>query len=495
MPMKHETPSSKPPKSSSTRANSDLVVRQASGTHSNRLPSPTDSSRGGSEAQSASQRSSPSPIPPSRRSDPAQRPARATDLIGRHRTSPVPATNIDNYLAHRKKAFIKVFMAKVEDWLDDNVCPRDEAYEHDGDYQQASKSSRSGGTQRRAAKQRPVAGQKRQLKGRDQEDDDASENDENNDRNRNKKRTKTDEDDDRRKFACPFYKHDPARYKSHRTCVGPGWHEIHRMKEHIYRKHRVFTCTRCFEAFKSDGQLQDHLRAVVACSVRDKKTRKLDPSAGLDQDTEKHLRARATSKKDGVDKWYEVYYILFPGTQDVDNPPSPWYDETAGDSNSEALKRQYVKFLRREMPNMIQRELESELDRHFEGFEEGIMNRLVGWIRASSARCADIFENILSPSQAAALGDPETARSGSRASSPAALETDLTVGDGASVLEGMEPWTFGYPDFDWRTFPSFDQYNMPQSFPSSDDQCLTDPDSAYGTGSTEDPLGARQNYM
>ncbi|KXH46095.1 hypothetical protein CNYM01_06832 [Colletotrichum nymphaeae SA-01] len=382
-------------------------------------------------------------------------------------------------------------MEKFGEWLDDNLCSSEEAYDHEGDCQPGSTSSDSGGVKEGTIAGRPVTGRKRQLKGRNQEDDGGSENDESNDRNRNKKRTKTDEDDNRQKFACPFYKHDPARYKSHRTCVGPGWHGIHRMKEHIYRAHRLFTCIRCFDAFKSEALLQEHQRAAVNCPVRDKKTRKLDPGAGIDQETEKHLRARATSKKTDFDKWYEVYYILFPGTQDAENPPSPWYDEVAGESNSEDLKRQYVRFLRREMPNMIQRNLENELNRHFEGFEEGIMNRIVGWIRVSSAKCADIFENIPSPSQAAALGDPETARPESRASSPVDPGTNSTVG--ASVLEGMEPWTFGFPEFDLQTFPSFDQYFMPPGFLSSDDQCHTDPDSAYGTGSLEDSSGVRQN--
>lgn len=31
-------------------------------------------------------------------------------------------------------------------------------------------------------------------------------------------------------FACPFYKHDPVRHGSTRTCVGPGWDKVHRIK-------------------------------------------------------------------------------------------------------------------------------------------------------------------------------------------------------------------------------------------------------------------------
>jgi serine/threonine protein kinase len=33
-----------------------------------------------------------------------------------------------------------------------------------------------------------------------------------------------------RRFACPFYKNDPARYKNHQICCGPGWPKFHRVK-------------------------------------------------------------------------------------------------------------------------------------------------------------------------------------------------------------------------------------------------------------------------
>jgi hypothetical protein len=32
------------------------------------------------------------------------------------------------------------------------------------------------------------------------------------------------------RFACPLFKHDPQRYISYRTCAGPGWPTVHRMK-------------------------------------------------------------------------------------------------------------------------------------------------------------------------------------------------------------------------------------------------------------------------
>ncbi|KAJ0302177.1 hypothetical protein COL516b_007228 [Colletotrichum fioriniae] len=386
-------------------------------------------------------------------------------------------------------------MARVCEWLDDNVYNLGDAQDQDGDCQRGSKASSSGGVKRRAAEARPVAGQKRQLKGRDQ-DDEGSENDENSEQKPNKKRTKTDEDDDRPKFACPYYKHDPVRYKSHRTCVGPGWHEIHRVK--------------CFDTFKTEKALQGHTRATVACTVLDEQRRKLDPGAGMDQETEKHLRARRQSgkhngdKHDDVSKWYEVYYTLFPGTQDIGNPPSPWYDTNpdktnAGDSNSKGLE--FLKYLRRELPHMIQRELEKDLNRSFERYGDGLMDSLSIWIRDSSARCAQIFEHIPSPAQVADLDDPETAQ-GSRAVSPqVSPDTDLTVsvgeeaGASTGVIEGALDFDFGIPDIDISSLLNFDLPNIPSDFPTSDDQCPTYPDSAYGTGSVEDASGARRSYM
>ena len=35
---------------------------------------------------------------------------------------------------------------------------------------------------------------------------------------------------ERRRFACPFYKRYPLKYRNSRTCAGPGWPEVHRVK-------------------------------------------------------------------------------------------------------------------------------------------------------------------------------------------------------------------------------------------------------------------------
>lgn len=32
------------------------------------------------------------------------------------------------------------------------------------------------------------------------------------------------------KFACPFFQKDPQKYQNVRSCPGPGWHTVHRVK-------------------------------------------------------------------------------------------------------------------------------------------------------------------------------------------------------------------------------------------------------------------------
>jgi hypothetical protein len=35
---------------------------------------------------------------------------------------------------------------------------------------------------------------------------------------------------DNRKFACPYFKRNPKKYRKWTSCPGPGWEEVHRVK-------------------------------------------------------------------------------------------------------------------------------------------------------------------------------------------------------------------------------------------------------------------------
>lgn len=119
--------------------------------------------------------------------------------------------------------------------------------------------------------------------------------------------TMSDESDTIARFACPFYKHDPDRYRNRRTCPGPGWPTVHRMKEHLYRSHaQPIFCPICYATFKSDKEQSYHVR-LQQCQRS--APQHID---GIDRETVWTLRKRTTALRLEEDKWRDVYHVLFP---------------------------------------------------------------------------------------------------------------------------------------------------------------------------------------
>lgn len=117
------------------------------------------------------------------------------------------------------------------------------------------------------------------------------------------------------KFACPFYKHDPDRYRHRRTCPGPGFPTVHRVKEHLYRSHtQPIFCPICYETFKSDKELLNHVR-LQQCERCAPQT-----VEGIDRETIHALRKRSTALRLEEDKWRDVYHVLFPDVPMADIP-------------------------------------------------------------------------------------------------------------------------------------------------------------------------------
>ncbi|KAI1130130.1 hypothetical protein F5Y10DRAFT_290149 [Nemania abortiva] len=126
------------------------------------------------------------------------------------------------------------------------------------------------------------------------------------------------------RFACPYFKYNPTKYQHWPICPGPGWLNVHRLKEHLYRKHRQarFRCVRCWEHFESEQSYFDHQRALVPCELEER-----EPIDGFDAEQERQLKSR---KKKGhivseIDKWRAVFQILFPHVS-ADQIPSPFYE-------------------------------------------------------------------------------------------------------------------------------------------------------------------------
>jgi hypothetical protein len=75
-------------------------------------------------------------------------------------------------------------------------------------------------------------------------------------------------------------------------------------------------CFRCQETFDSDQTLQTHMRTDPPCRVLNGKAMQ-----GINQTQEKLLRSRKKLHKNmtEVEKWKDVYAILFP-----DDDPAEW---------------------------------------------------------------------------------------------------------------------------------------------------------------------------
>ncbi|KAK4172880.1 hypothetical protein QBC36DRAFT_304124 [Triangularia setosa] len=166
------------------------------------------------------------------------------------------------------------------------------------------------------------------------------------------------------KFACPYFKRNPRKYQKWTSCPGPGWEEVHRVKTHLYRRHRLpIQCPRCWDTFDEDTILQAHLQQDPPCIMQQNRI----PHEGFTKDQEKKLRSRKKAQPNMTDedKWVEIYMILFPD-DDPDAIPTPYYDDQDDDTATPASGlgsgsgdiEDYTTFLRREMPTLVRRELE-----------------------------------------------------------------------------------------------------------------------------------------
>ncbi|KAE9978336.1 hypothetical protein EG328_001510 [Venturia inaequalis] len=145
------------------------------------------------------------------------------------------------------------------------------------------------------------------------------------------------------RFACPFYKHDSQRYGSRRSCSGPGWPTVHKMKEHLYRAHaEPIQCPRCYVVVDTDADLRDHIRGEP-CLVA-----KPQLMEGITREQLKTLRKRAAPCRLEEDKWMDIYRLQFPSVLTADLP-SPYYDREMPTERSRQFRRDLLKSIRSEL--------------------------------------------------------------------------------------------------------------------------------------------------
>ncbi|KAK4656270.1 hypothetical protein QC762_309840 [Podospora pseudocomata] len=252
---------------------------------------------------------------------------------------------------------------------------------------------------------------------------------------RNKKKLKQDPAAGRR-FACPFFKHNAAKYKHVKTCCGPGWKDVHRVKEHLYRRHSAKnSCARCFEQFEDEAALKDHQRSEEPCKLE-----KHNIPDVITEEKDKLLHARAKAGLSEEDKWREMYRILFPG----ERVPSPYYDDSDGtgpDNENGGSSRnweEFKTFARQEVPRLIKPLLQQYIDKYFEDFAEKMNQKSIEVAKVVESQVLRTWifreeqQHLFPPGGAAPSSPPPSVSA--RASSP---EVDVKP---ASYNEVMDEW-------------------------------------------------------
>ncbi|KAH7134109.1 hypothetical protein EDB81DRAFT_90948 [Dactylonectria macrodidyma] len=130
------------------------------------------------------------------------------------------------------------------------------------------------------------------------------------------KRKKTDERPEDKGLACPFYKKDPER---HDRCHGYILSRISYVKQHLFRHHlQPFYCPVCMAEFGTNANLRDDHIRDQSCQKRPSTER---PDGMTPMQEQKLRSTRAKQKQTEEEQWYEIFELLFPGTE---RPSSPY---------------------------------------------------------------------------------------------------------------------------------------------------------------------------
>ncbi|KAK1750541.1 hypothetical protein QBC47DRAFT_393680 [Echria macrotheca] len=159
------------------------------------------------------------------------------------------------------------------------------------------------------------------------------------------------------RFACVFLKRYPDSKRLTGPCYGPGWVDVHRVKEHILRKHKQpgFMCLRCRVNFDTEADLARHVQRDIPCELR--KPPREQEILFITQDQEKQLKKRSSRKIGDRERWENVFRVVFPDV-DVDQIPSPYHVAATSSPRAElTIVHSFRDFLLAELPSRFSREV------------------------------------------------------------------------------------------------------------------------------------------
>ncbi|KAH9209158.1 hypothetical protein DL95DRAFT_477768 [Leptodontidium sp. 2 PMI_412] len=139
------------------------------------------------------------------------------------------------------------------------------------------------------------------------------------------------------RLACPFHKFNPSKYciqhgstenskrTSYRSCAGPGFKNIQRLKEHLKRTHYPVQCNRCWQIFPGSDRavsvlaLESRRQLPDSCKLREPKLKEgISDAQWAKLDKKKSVKKDQASHR--VEKYWEIWDILFPGVSRPSNP-------------------------------------------------------------------------------------------------------------------------------------------------------------------------------
>ncbi|KAF4631944.1 hypothetical protein G7Y89_g6186 [Cudoniella acicularis] len=254
----------------------------------------------------------------------------------------------------------------------------------DGEIRQCGSSPESGSEHATALRtpSRELGDKKGTKRSRDDGDDDQSSNGSGRQPKRNGKGPPEDLKDVL-KFACPYRKHNPQKYcvQDWRTCALTPHSDAARVKQHLYRIHRIHQCPRCKCIFKLQEDLEQHVVAIQGCEVSTR-----EPVDGITskikdllQDTKGEYRRQSEA-----DRWRGIYRLLFPNEE----VPNPYFEPVLENQDSVSLSPDrevldFQEYMRREVPQIFRSALETVVNSETQLIEESLRDRLMNLIEES----------------------------------------------------------------------------------------------------------------
>lgn len=205
------------------------------------------------------------------------------------------------------------------------------------------------------------------------------------------------------RLACPFHKKNPRKYciqhdlaessKKHeyRSCEGPGFTSIQRLKEHLKRKHYPVQCDRCYAIFPGSDRakcvtaLEAHRQQPIPCE-RGQSDLKEGISDAKWAQLEKKKTVKQSKESSRIEKYWEIWDILFPG---VTRPNNPWYDNRNATQFPPPLSPESRHFSSI-FSGMLELQVRDQLIRFPEGFEHDMKAR----IEAIAQRAFELYVRI-----------------------------------------------------------------------------------------------------